>query len=327
MIPRSKLKVQANTWQDELRTANISLPDLLESIRLSPNDFDFALLEKPEFKLKIPASFLARIKPAAPKDPLLLQILPRQSELDETAGFSCDPLCETTVNSVSGLIKKYPKRALLIASSNCPVHCRYCFRKNFNYADNHNLQPALSALRLDQSINEAILSGGDPLSLDNSKLKSLIQKLEDMPQIKTLRIHTRFPIAVPARVNSGLLEILANTRFNLVVVTHINHPQEIDNLAQEKLKLLSSYAILFNQTVLLAEINDNADIQIKLAQKLINCGVIPYYLHMLDKIQGAAHFAVKESKAREILQVMQDSLPGYLAPRLVREIAGRKSRL
>lgn len=326
MIPFSKLKVAANTWQDELKTANISLGELLKTLHLSTEDFAFIPQANSEFKLKVPPAFLAKIKPGTINDPLLKQILPSSQELIAKPGFSKDPVDEAKANQVSGLIRKYQSRALLLTSSVCPLHCRYCFRRNFAYKDNLNLAPAIAALKLDKSIYEVILSGGDPLSLSNARLKTLIRELEDISHIKTLRIHTRFPVAVPRRMDKTLLNIFAASRFNIILVSHINHPQEIDNLVIESLKPFRAAVNLLNQSVLLSGVNDNAKVMIRLSKTLIQAGITPYYLHLLDQVNGAAHFKVSKIKAREIIQKMQDKLPGYLVPKLVREIPGRASK-
>ncbi len=326
MITVSNQNVQTDSWQNELKAANISLADLLLALNLTKDDFAKGLLEEPDFKLKVSPSYLAKIKSGAVDDPLLLQVLPQQLESLACPDFSPDPLFEADANQVSGLIKKYNSRALLITNSTCPIHCRYCFRKNFAYKDNLRLEPALKALKLDKSIYEVILSGGDPLSLDNKKLGTLISLLEEITHIKTLRIHTRFPVTIPARMDTGLFEILAASRFNLVLVTHINHPQEIDTRVINALRPFKSIMTLLNQSVLLARINDNADTQMALSRKLLSAGITPYYLHMLDKIQGTVHFSLDKDKAIKIVRQMRNQLPGYLVPKLVLEVAKASSK-
>lgn len=327
IITVSKEKVQTDSWQDELRAAKISLKDLLTSLDLNADDFKAGLLPSPDFKLKVSPSYLRKIETSKVGDPLLLQILPQQVESLEHPDFLLDPLAEGSANKISGLIQKYHARALLITSAVCPVHCRYCFRKDFSYQDNLRLESALVTLKLDTSIFEVILSGGDPLSLDNQKLSHLIHRLEEIPHIKTLRIHTRFPVAIPARLDIGLFEMLAASRFNLILVSHINHPQEIDSQVIAALKPFKSIATLLNQSVLLAKVNDDADIQIKLSKKLLTAGIVPYYLHQLDKVQGTTHFLVDDNKAIEIIKEMQSQLPGYLVPKLVREAPGQNSKM
>ena len=282
-----------------------------------------------DFPLLVPRGFVARMRKRDPRDPLLLQVLPRSAEADVVPGYTADPVREQHL-ATDGLIEKYPGRALLVASGACPVHCRYCFRRAFPYqeqlAARGGWEAALGALRERPGVREAILSGGDPLSLTNRKLGELVAKLE-ATSIDTLRIHTRFPVAVPERVDDGLLRLLASTRLNTVVVIHCNHANELDDEVADALRALgSSVGALLNQSVLLRGVNDDVDALAALSERLFACGVLPYYLHLLDPVAGAAHFDVDATSGRDFVAKLRRQLPGYLVPRLVKETPGELSK-
>ncbi len=316
-------------WQQELREAIRSLDELARALGLPPDalaDGRGALT----FPLLVPRSFAGRMRHGDPNDPLLRQVLPAPAETVETPGFGPDPLAESGFTR-SGVIRKYASRALLVTTAACPVHCRYCFRREFPYsaqsASADDWQPALAALKEDASIREAILSGGDPLSLSDSKLAQLIERLEAIAHIDTIRLHTRFPIMIPSRITAGLTDLLRLTRLKTVVVVHTNHPQEIDtDVASALAALKSCTAALLNQSVLLADVNDDHATLETLSRRLFDCGVLPYYLHMLDPVTGAAHFDVMDEQAGQLIATLRASLPGYLVPKLVREVAGELSK-
>jgi EF-P beta-lysylation protein EpmB len=256
--------------------------------------------------------------------------LPLAIEQVVPAGYSADPLEEQTIAD-EGLLQKYAGRALLITSGACPVHCRYCFRRSFPYqtqlAARSDWSRAMQALRGAPDVEEVILSGGDPLSLSNRRLSVLLRMLASIPALRRVRIHTRFPIMVPERVDRGLIELLTTTSLQTVVVVHANHAREIDAAVAGALQTLKrNVDQLLNQSVLLHGVNDRADTLIALSERLFECGALPYYLHMLDPVAGAAHFAVKESFAIELMREIRAGLPGYLVPRLVREIPGEPSK-
>jgi EF-P beta-lysylation protein EpmB len=279
------------------------------------------------FPLRVPKEFVDRIQKGDPNDPLLKQILPVKAEELDADGFTTDPLAELDTQVVPGLLHKYHGRALLIATGACAIHCRYCFRRHFSYADSNpatdNWQQAIDYLKKDSSISEIILSGGDPLSLSDQRLSDLIQKLADISHLQRLRIHSRTPIVQPGRVNEQMLKWLTNTRLKSVLVVHTNHGNELDkNVATAIQRLCDINIPIFNQSVLLKGINDSADILSELSVRLFDIGIIPYYLHMLDPVAGTAHFKVDEASARSIMVQLHKTLPGYLVPRLVREIAG-----
>jgi EF-P beta-lysylation protein EpmB len=313
-------------WQRELAGAIGDVASLLRRLDL-PRDASVDL--DPGFVLRVPEPYLRRIEKGDLEDPLLRQVLPRREENCEQPGYSTDPLLESGATTVPGLIQKYAGRALLIAAPACAVHCRYCFRRSFPYSD-HRLGPdakALASLKDDPSISEIILSGGDPLILKDRQFADLLDSLEAIEHLRRLRIHTRLPVVIPSRVTTALLERLARSRFAVTVVVHINHPNEIDSELRDALAALTNAGVqLLNQSVLLAGVNDEADVLIELSEKLFETRVLPYYLHLADKVAGTHHFAVDESRALTLHARMQDQLPGYLLPRLVREVPGETSK-
>jgi EF-P beta-lysylation protein EpmB len=264
-------------------------------------------------------------------DPLLLQVLPTAAESVQSPGYQCDPLGELHAMPAPGVLHKYRGRALLTVTGACAIHCRYCFRRHFPYSDanpaNGNLQRSLDYLARQPDIQEIILSGGDPLTLSNARLQSLAEQLAAIPQLHTLRIHTRLPVVLPERVDTGLLAWLGRQSLQVVMVIHCNHPNEIDASVTGALRQIrDAGATLLNQSVLLHRVNDDAATLTRLSEALFAAGVLPYYLHLLDKVQGAAHFAVSQETAKQLLAALRASLPGYLVPRLVRDIPGQHSK-
>lgn len=321
-------------WQQELAAAITRPDELLRRLELDPALFGDALDAAAQraiagFPLRVPESYVRRMRPRDPRDPLLLQVLPLGRELARPAGFVADPLGEAAARRAPGLLQKYAGRALLIATGACAVHCRYCFRRDYDYAAEAALQPALAAIAADASIEEVILSGGDPLVLSDRRLAALLQQIGRMPHVKRIRIHSRTPIVLPSRVDAGLIEALASTAgtSTLVIVVHTNHAAELDVETQAALRRLNETgAMLLNQSVLLRDINDSVDALRALSQRLIVSSVLPYYLHLLDPVEGVAHFDVPEHEARALMQQLTAVLPGYLVPRLVRERAGEASK-
>ena len=316
-----------SNWKTELQSTVDKPTELLHLLGLSGEETVLTDEEVRQFPVKVPVSFLTRINKNDPADPLLLQFLPRVEEDNARSDFSRDPLNELTKQSVPGLLHKYQGRVLLVTTGACAIHCRYCFRRHFPYTEENpaqnNWDGALKYMREDTTLHEVILSGGDPLSLSDDKLANLIDKLEGIPHLDRLRIHTRFPIIIPSRLTSALIAKLANTRLNSVVVVHSNHAKELDDTVSDALhKIRESGITLLNQSVLLKGINDHPDRLIDLSERLFECGVLPYYLHMLDPVQGAGHFHVSDAKAKTLLQSISSRLPGYLVPRLVRERPG-----
>ncbi len=322
------------TWQSELQNAVTDPAVLCQLLEIPLQDQPELIEACKTFPLKVPAPYLARIQPGNSRDPLLLQVLPQARELETTPGYVVDPLDERSHNPIAGLVHKYASRVLLITTGLCAVHCRYCFRREFPYANNRNSREswkqALDYIQQDTSLNEVILSGGDPLALPDRQLAWLSEAIAKIPHIIRLRIHTRLPVVIPQRVNATLLEWLGNSRLQKVIVLHCNHPNEIDASFMAAAQALRQQGItLLNQSVLLAGVNDAADVLVSLSEKLFAAGIQPYYLHQLDKVKGCQHFAVPDSEALLLHHQLQARLPGFLVPTLVREEPGQpgKTRL
>lgn len=330
MIQGSGASWQTARWQDHLKTLVTAPSDLIRILDLDSTSP--AVDHGPSaFPLRAPRSYLARIQSGSISDPLLRQILPTTDELLIHPGYGPDPVGESAQNPVPGLIHKYKNRVLLIVSSSCPIHCRYCFRREFPYEDNRvsrqDWELTLDYIRAQPSIREVILSGGDPLSVTDHHLAWLIKQLGGIAHLKRLRIHTRFPVVIPERVTDRLIEALVATRLTPSMVIHCNHPAELSHEVILALGRLKQAGIsLLNQSVLLRGVNDNLATLVDLSEKLFACGALPYYLHLLDKVQGAAHFDVPEAEARLLHQGLLAELPGYLVPRLVKEEPGKASK-
>ncbi|OJA04034.1 EF-P beta-lysylation protein EpmB [Halomonas sp. QHL1] len=319
------------TWQQQLSHAIRDPQALCERLGLSSDWLAGAQAGHDLFDVCVPEAYLNRIAYADIDDPLLRQVLPLGEEALTPHGYVVDPLEEADHRPAKGLIHKYAGRVLLIASPNCAINCRYCFRRHFPYSDNSpsrtQWQEALDYLRSDTTIHEAILSGGDPLAASDRQLAWLVEQLESIPHLKRLRIHTRLPVVIPDRVDDALLGWLASTRLQKVVVLHINHANEVDQAVVDACaRLKQTGATLLNQSVLLRDVNDTAATLANLSERLFEAGILPYYLHVLDPVQGAAHFDVPDEEARELVAQLRDHLPGFLMPRLVREIPGRGSK-
>jgi EF-P beta-lysylation protein EpmB len=320
------------SWQQELGRAFVDLPALLDHLGLSPEACGVSPAAAARFPLRVPRGFVARMRPGDPADPLLRQVLPVEAEDREAPGFGPDPVGDLASVQGPGLLRKYAGRALLVTTGACAVHCRYCFRREFPYG-NHSLTPAamdraLALLAGDPAITEVILSGGDPLSLSDRRLDRLLAGLAAIPHLERLRIHTRVPVVLPERVDAGLLRSLRAWPRRLVVVLHANHPRELDAATVEAARRLAGVAgLLLNQSVLLRTVNDDVDTLASLSTALFHAGVLPYYLHQLDRVTGTAHFAVEDERAREIHAALAARLPGYLVPRLVREVAGAPAKM
>lgn len=283
------------------------------------------------FPLLVPRSFVARMRPGDPGDPLLRQVLPLGLEDEPVPGFTADAVGDLAARKAAGLIHKYHGRALLIAAGSCAVHCRYCFRRHYPYGDDprrlEDWEPALAAIAADKSLCEVILSGGDPLMLTDARLAALVSRLAEIPHLRRLRVHTRLPIVLPERVTPELLELLRSTRLATAIVVHANHPNELAGDCAETLRFLSASGLtVLNQAVLLRGINDDGDVLAELSERLFDLGVLPYYLHQLDCVAGAAHFEVSEERGRELVAELRRRLPGYLVPKYVRETAGEAGK-
>ena len=322
----------STSWKRSLSTAVRDSDELIDLLSLSDELREPARRLSAEFPLVVPRSYVSRMTPGDPRDPLLLQVLPLHVEENQVAGFNRDPVGELPARRAPGLIQKYRGRALLVVTGTCAVHCRYCFRRHYPYEETPAgitaWQPAIEALERDPSIGEVILSGGDPLVLTDRVLSRLVDRLEAIPHLRRLRIHSRLPIVIPERVDASLLAWLTSTRLAPWVVVHANHAREIDSLCGSALKRLVDAGIpVLNQAVLLRGINDDADTQAALSERLMDVKVIPYYLHQLDPVEGAAHFHVPESRGVEIVEELRRRLPGFGVPRYVREVAGEASKI
>jgi EF-P beta-lysylation protein EpmB len=317
-------------WQAALRQAVGSVEELLRLVGLEVTGADLSL-DAREFPLRVTHSFIRRMETGNRNDPLLRQVLPVHEEWRETPGFQQDPLGERKVMAIPGLLHKYNGRALLTLTGACAVHCRYCFRRHFPYGGANptatHWDRALAYLEHHKEISEIILSGGDPLALPDSRLSDLARQFAAIPHVRTLRIHTRLPVVLPERIDDALLAWLGNHPQRTVLVVHCNHPNEIDAEVTGYMgKLKQSGVTLLNQTVLLKGINDDAVTLTRLSEALFEAGILPYYLHQLDRVQGGAHFEVNDSAARELMDRLHAALPGYLVPRLVREIPGARGK-
>ncbi|MFC5580887.1 EF-P beta-lysylation protein EpmB [Rhodanobacter terrae] len=283
------------------------------------------------FQLRVPRGFVARMRHGDASDPLLLQVLPQLAELDEVAGFAVDAVGDLAARAAQGVLHKYHGRALLIASGSCAINCRYCFRRHFPYGEEMaaagQWRQALEHLRRDDSISELILSGGDPLALATGKLEELSRGLADLPHVTRLRIHTRLPVVLPERIDPAFTAWLAALPLQKVVVLHANHANEFDGHVDAACaRLRDTGASLLNQSVLLRGVNDDAEVLAGLSERLFAAGVLPYYLHQLDRVQGTAHFEVDDASAQALMEALRARLPGYLVPRLVREVGGEASK-
>jgi EF-P beta-lysylation protein EpmB len=319
------------SWQVEIRLAIRDSVELCRQLGLPAEMAVGAGASTGKFPVFVPPSFLARIKPGDPNDPLLRQVLPVADEADDVPGFTADPVGDGDAKLASGVLQKYQGRALLIATGSCAVHCRYCFRRHFPYEEAPHSSAAwdaaLALVAEDPTITEVILSGGDPLMLVDSRLAALVEKIESIGHVTRLRIHTRLPIVVPARVTRELVAMLSASRLSTVVVIHANHAQELaEDIAAALERLRVAGAMLLNQAVLLRGVNDSVEAQQALSERLIELGVVPYYLHQLDRVAGAAHFEVSIAEGRRIIEELRARLPGYMVPRYVQEIAGEPNK-
>jgi EF-P beta-lysylation protein EpmB len=319
-------------WQTELAQSYRNPTELLAALELTPDQVSLPTEPVGGFPFRVTRAYASRMKMRDPRDPLLLQVLTQSAELDTVPGFNTDPVGDLQALTTPGLLHKYAGRALLISTGACAIHCRYCFRRNFPY-DTQQLarsreSAALAAIADDPSVHEVILSGGDPLVLADDRLTELISAIAAIPHVRRLRIHSRLPVVLPSRIHPGLLELLSASGLQIVLVIHANHPNEIDASVRQGLLRVKQHGFtVLNQAVLLKDINDNAEILVALSEALFEAGALPYYLHLLDKAQGTAHFDVDEVAARSMMAAVRGQLPGYLVPRLVREVAGQPYKL
>jgi EF-P beta-lysylation protein EpmB len=332
MITKTAATLQCpNGWQAELANAIRDPAQLLAQLHLPGDLLDAATRAAQQFPLRVPLSFVRRMRLADPDDPLLRQVLPLGAELAHVPGYHRDPVGDLAALASPGLIHKYHGRALLVTTGACAVHCRYCFRRHFPYPEHapnpQHWRATLDYLTEHAQISEIILSGGDPLSLSDKRLAELVMQLDAVPQLSTLRIHTRLPVVLPNRISPALLTTLSGTRLHVVMVLHINHPNELDESLKSAIADLRKLGIhCLNQSVLLRGINDCAATLIDLSRGLFAAGVLPYYLHQLDPVAGAHHFAVPLAEGQRIMAEVRAQLPGYLVPRYAQELAGADAK-
>ncbi len=316
-------------WQTSIATGFKDPKRLL--MFLEHDSSTFSMAADKLFRTRVPLSFANKMRRGDLNCPLLRQVLPVSQELEDAEGFVNDPLQEATFNRMPGLLHKYHGRVLVTLAGSCAINCRYCFRRHFDYKDNQinvsQWQAIIDYIRRDDSIGEVIFSGGDPLMVQTKRLASYIDSLEKIPHVHTVRFHTRMPIVLPERIDEDFISLIKTTSLNKVVVVHANHPQELCNQTKRAFNdLKQSNVILLNQSVLLRHINDDADILAGLSHALFLQGVLPYYLHKLDKVKGTSHFDVSLARAQKIHQSLQALLPGYLVPKLVQENSGEKHK-
>ncbi|UPG93262.1 EF-P beta-lysylation protein EpmB [Luteibacter aegosomatissinici] len=328
--PTPRLPTPAQGWREAWRDAITDAGELLRAVGLG-HRADLLPPDDAGFPLRVPRGFVARMRHGDPADPLLLQVLPRAAEHVEAPGYSVDAVGDMAAKAGHGLLHKYDGRALLIASGSCAVNCRYCFRRHFPYGEEiaaaAQWREALAHVAADTSIREVILSGGDPLSLATHKLDELTRGLAGMPHVIRLRIHTRLPVVLPERIDDAFVAWLAALPVQKVVVLHANHANEFDGSVDAACaRLREAGATLLNQSVLLRGVNDDPDVLAALCERSFAAGVLPYYLHQLDKVTGAAHFEVPDDEALALVEALRARLPGYLVPKLVRELAGDPSK-
>lgn len=319
-------------WHRELAEAIRDPDELIEALRLDEQWREPARRAARLFPVMVTQSFLSRMTPGNPDDPLLRQVLPLDQEFDGAPGFTTDAVGDQAAQVVPGLLQKYAGRCLLIATGACAVHCRYCFRRHYPYGESPRTleawEPALAAIRADESLQEVILSGGDPLMLTDRRLGDLIDRLADIPQLTRLRIHSRLPIVLPSRITESLLGVVTSSRLTPIMVVHANHAQELQGDCGAALKRLITAGIpTLNQAVLLRGVNDQVAALRELCEQLVNLGVFPYYLHQLDRVRGASHFEVPAATGRSLIAELRRLLPGYAVPRYVQEVSGEPHKL
>ncbi|MDZ4782022.1 MAG: EF-P beta-lysylation protein EpmB [Planctomycetia bacterium] len=317
----------AARWQHSLKDAVRDPRELCRLLGLSADVEAAAIQAARTFPLFAPRGYVARMRPGDPSDPLLRQVLPLGEELTAAPGFSADPVGDAHAVLRPGLLQKYHGRTLMVTTGACAVHCRYCFRRHYPYEESPrslaDWEPAIRLIEADPTVQEVILSGGDPLTLVDATLAQLADRLAEIPHLRRLRVHTRLPIVLPERVTPALLDWLHGTRLAPIMVVHANHPAEIDGAVEQALGMLVDHGIpVLNQAVLLRGVNDSAEVLAELCERLVNLRLMPYYLHQLDRVHGAAHFEVEERVGLAIMEELRGRLPGYAVPRYVREVEG-----
>lgn len=341
MIPQTDLSCQIQSeqtetwhsqpWQSQVMDSVRDADELCRLLELSPEQLNLSNQAAKKFPVTVPRAFIDLIETGNPQDPLLLQVLNQSKEDISVEGFTADPIDEVNYNVAPGLIHKYQSRALMIVSGKCAINCRYCFRRSFPYAENNpgrtQWQQAFNYIENNKNLTEIIFSGGDPLSAPDRHLNWLAEQLSNIKHVKRLRIHSRLPVVIPARICDELIHWLESTRLKIQLVLHINHPNEISAQLTQALNRLRPLGIhTLNQSVLLKSINDNVDTLQTLQEKAFEAGILPYYLHLMDPVEGASHFDVSEQNAKTLINQLRARLPGYLMPRLVADLPGKSSK-
>ncbi|MGL1901199.1 MAG: KamA family radical SAM protein [Fibrobacterales bacterium] len=314
------------SWRDELSDALTTVKALAHYLKLKESEIASTT---PEFPIFVPKIFADKINPSDPNDPILAQVAFSDRELELQEGFTDDPVGDIASAVDYGVLKKYASRALLLSSPACSVNCRFCFRRNTDYPVLSTTQKmeVVEKIAADESIDEIILSGGDPLMMGDIELSTLFETFNQIDSIERIRIHTRMPAVLPSRITAELCAAIQQCSKKIIIVLHCNHPNELDEVTKEALwKLSISGALLLNQSVLLKGVNDSVDTLVALSEKLVAQGVTPYYLHQLDRAKGAHHFEVSIDEGRKLIEEMRSSVSGYLVPRYVQEIAGEASK-
>ena len=319
------------SWSQHLAQAITSLPELIQYLGLSSDLAEQGKGAQQEFKVFVPKPYLSRIEYGNPDDPLLRQVLPDAAEMLEVKGYKKDPLEEAEHNPQKALVHKYKSRVLVITTGVCAVNCRYCFRRHFPYGDNQlaqaEWQSVIDYIQQYPDVNEVILSGGDPLMMKDSLLADKVRQIEALPQIKRLRIHSRLPVVIPARVCDDMIDWIQQSRLDIIMVLHINHANEVDQEFTDAMtKLKQADVTLLNQGVILKGINDSVMAQVNLSEAVFSAGILPYYMFTLDPVQGAAHFDVSIEDAQLLMGKVSAQLPGYLVPKLAKEVPGQTSK-
>ncbi|RTE85681.1 MULTISPECIES: EF-P beta-lysylation protein EpmB [Gammaproteobacteria] len=326
----SSLQVRPQ-WQQEIASSITSPEELGRVLNLDESWIRHNAPAKSLFPLRVPKPFVALMGQGNPNDPLLKQVMTSADEFQQHPDFVRDPLLEQQLEGPSSLLHKYKSRVLIIFRGGCAVNCRYCFRRHFPYEENHfgreQKEQSLEYIRKNVEINEVILSGGDPLMASDQQIEDFVRALESIDHIKRIRIHSRLPIVIPSRLTNSLAKVLESSRLKSILVLHANHPNELSEELKKRLSIWQEHGILLlNQSVLLKGINDDTETLVALSEKLFDWQVLPYYLHLLDKVEGASHFNVEVQKAQEIYQQLLVELPGFLVPKLVQEVGGELSK-
>ena len=320
-----------DSWIKEYQSSILNFDDFVSLVKLDSHKKTLSGDENRNFPFKVTKQYAERIRKRDPSDPLLLQIVSKNYVDLSNNGFSDDPLGEGNLNVGIPYLKKYNGRALLLLTGSCAIHCKYCFRQNFSYASRIGMKKLFDAIEKigkDRSIEEVILSGGEPLILTNEKLRSILNRISNFKHVSTIRFHTRMPVVFPNRIDAVLCSIFKEINKNIVIVIHSNHANELDEKVKDCLKELRSCGVtLFNQSVLLKDVNDNLESLKILSERLFSCGVIPYYIHMLDQVKGAEKFIVPLKKAKNLRTGLTNILPNYLVPKFVKEVPGMKSKI